>query len=56
MSITYIFLMGGAFAAMWVNFQKRNPKTGGPLMDYNLIMVTMPMSVSGSIYGVIKII
>jgi hypothetical protein len=48
--------MGGAFAAMWVNFQKRNPKTGGPLMDYNLIMVTMPMSVSGSIYGVIKII
>jgi hypothetical protein len=52
MSITYIFLMGGAFASMLTNFSKKNPKTGGPLMDYNLIMITLPMAVSGSLCGV----
>ena len=56
MSITYIFLMGGAFASMWVNFQKKNPRNGGPLMDYNLIIVTLPMAVSGSLCGVLTVV
>ena len=53
MSITYLFLLGGSTASMLKNFQKKNPKTGGPLMDYNLIAMTLPMSASGSILGVI---
>ena len=52
MSITYIFLMGGALASILKNIKKKNPKTDGPLMDYNLIMITLPMAVAGSIAGV----
>jgi len=51
MSITYIFLMGGALASILKNIKKKNPKTDGPLMDYNLIMITLPMAVAGSISG-----
>jgi hypothetical protein len=53
MYITYIFLIGGASASIWKNKDKKNPKTGTPLMDYNLIMITLPMSVTGSLFGVI---
>lgn len=52
MSITYIFLMGGAFASMIKNKNKKNTKTGNPLMDYTLIMITLPGAVSGSLFGV----
>ena len=52
MSITYIFLMGGAFASMFTNVKIKNPKTGGPIMDYSLIMITLPMAACGSIFGV----
>lgn len=52
MSVTYVFLMGGAFASMWKSRDKKNPKKGGPLADYNLIMVTLPAAVSGSLFGV----
>jgi hypothetical protein len=56
MSITYVFLIGGAFASMVKNKDKKNPKTGAPLMDYTLIMVTLPGTVSGSLFGVISIL
>lgn len=52
MSIAYVFLMGGAFASMWKSRNKKNPKTGGPLVDYNLVMLTLPSAVSGSLFGV----
>lgn len=52
MSIAYVFLMGGAFASMWKSRNKKNPKTGGPLIDYNLVMLTLPSAVSGSLFGV----
>ena len=52
MSITYLFLMGGAMASILKNLKKKNPKTNGPLMDYPLIMITLPMAVAGSIIGV----
>jgi len=54
MCITYIFLMGGSLAPMIVNYSKKNSK-GYPVMDYNLILLTLPMIMSGSIYGVNKI-
>jgi hypothetical protein len=54
MSITYIFLMGGAFASIWKNKNKKNSKTGNPLMDYNLILLTLPGTISGSLFGVIN--
>lgn len=53
MSIAYVFLMGGAFASIWKAKNKKNVKTGGPLIDFNLVMLTLPSSVSGSIFGVI---
>jgi hypothetical protein len=53
MSIAYVFLMGGAFASIWKCREKKNPKTGGPLIDYNLVMLTLPSAVSGSLFGVI---
>jgi hypothetical protein len=52
MSITYIFLMGGALASIWKSKDKINKKTGGPIIDFNLIMLTLPSSVSGSLFGV----
>ena len=52
MSITYVFLMGGAFASMWKSFDKKNPKTGGPIIDYDLVLLTLPAAVSGSLFGV----
>jgi hypothetical protein len=52
MSIAYVFLMGGAFASMWKARDKKNHKTGGPLIDYNLVMLTLPSAVSGSLFGV----
>ena len=52
MSITYIFLIGGACASIVKNKDKKNIKTGRPLMDYTLIMVTLPGAVSGSLFGV----
>lgn len=45
--------MGGALASILKNLKKKNPKTDGPLMDYNLIMITLPMAVAGSIIGVL---
>ena len=52
MSIEYVFLMGGAFASMWKARDKKNQKTGGPLIDYNLVLLTLPSAVSGSLFGV----
>ena len=52
-SITYVFLMGGAFASMWKAKGKKNPKTDGPLIDYNLVLLTLPSAVSGSLFGVL---
>lgn len=52
MSITYIFLMGGAFASICKNKNKKNKKTGTPLMDYTLIIITLPSAISGSLFGV----
>ena len=54
MSITYLFLMGGAMASMWKNFKQIHPETGKFQMDYNLVMMTLPMAASGSIIGVLS--
>jgi len=50
--ITYLFLFGASLATILTNFNKKNPNTGAPLMDYNLIMMTLPMVSSGSLIGV----
>jgi hypothetical protein len=53
MSITYIFLMGGATASIVKNFKKYHERTHKFIVDYDLIMVTLPMSASGSLFGVL---
>jgi uncharacterized membrane protein YfcA len=55
MAITYMFLIGGSLASMVSNYGKRMPDTKKLVMDYNLIMITLPMTVSGSIFGVLLI-
>lgn len=52
MCITYLFLMGGAAASICKNFRKINPETGRLRMNYDMIMLTLPMAASGSIFGV----
>ena len=52
MSITYLFLMGGAAASMYKNFKKIDPQTNKLQMNYDLIMMTLPMTATGSIFGV----
>lgn len=55
MSITYLFLMGGAAASMIKNYKRFLPKTKTLVVDYDLLMATLPMSASGSLFGVDKI-
>lgn len=52
MAITYIFLIGGALASIWSNLGKKTKQGDKLLMDYNLIALTLPMTISGSIFGV----
>ena len=52
MAMTYIFLMGGSLASILQTYSKKR-KNGFPLIDYELIELTLPMSLSGSIFGVI---
>jgi hypothetical protein len=49
--ITYIFLMGGGLASTLASLKKTS-QSGKRLMDYNLVMITLPMMMSGAIFGV----
>ena len=53
MALTYIFLMGGSLGSILQNYPKKR-SDGFPLMDFELIEMTLPMTLSGSIFGVIK--
>lgn len=52
MAITYIFLLGGSVASIYSNFGKKNKEQTKNVVDENLIMITLPMTVSGSVVGV----
>jgi len=52
MAITYIFLMGGALASIYSNYGKLNKNSTKKLIDENLVILTLPMTVSGSVIGV----
>jgi len=54
MAVTYVFLIGGSLASIYSNYGKRNKDGTKIIIDYNLIMITLPMTVSGSIFGVIN--
>lgn len=58
MSITYVFLMGGSIASIIKNYGKLQKEHSTFVVDYNLIMITLPMIASGSLFGVrfVKII
>jgi hypothetical protein len=49
--VTYVFLMGGALAATLVSANKVTEK-GKRLVDYDLVILTLPMMMSGTIFGV----
>lgn len=51
--ITYIFLMGGGLASTIASATKKNGQ-GKRLLDYNLVMITCPMMMSGAIFGVFR--
>lgn len=44
--------MGGATASIYKNHGKLMPGGKSLVVDYDLIMVTLPMSASGSLFGV----
>ena len=52
MAITYLFLMGGSIASIYSNYGKLNTQGTKTLIDLNLVMITLPMTVTGSIVGV----
>jgi hypothetical protein len=52
MSITYVFLMGGAIASIIKNYGRRLTGNQGLLIDYNIILITLPMIATGSLFGV----
>jgi hypothetical protein len=47
----YTFLIGTALAATLIDCRKRSLK-GKRLLNYDLVMITLPMTASGSIFGV----
>ena len=49
--ITYIFLMGGGLAATIAGAQKFTPE-GKRFINYDLVLITLPMMMSGAIVGV----
>lgn len=56
MAITYIFLLGGSTASIYSNYGKKIGKTKRNAIDTNLVIMTLPMTVSGSIFGVLFIV
>ena len=51
-SVTYIFLIGGSIASIWKNLSKVNPKTKQIYTNFNLVMLSLPIMSSGSLFGV----
>jgi uncharacterized membrane protein YfcA len=49
--VTYIFLMGGGLASTLASLKKKTEE-GKRLIDYDLVMITLPMMMSGAIFGV----
>jgi uncharacterized membrane protein YfcA len=52
MAVTYIFLIGGSVASIYSNYGKKTPNKARNIIDTNLVIITLPMTVSGSIFGV----
>jgi hypothetical protein len=53
-SITYIFLIGGSIASVWKNSKKKNSQAGKSYVNLDLILLTLPIMSSGTIFGVIE--
>jgi hypothetical protein len=52
-SITYIFLVGSSLALLWKNATKKNEVTNRSNMNPDLVLLTLPIMSSGTIFGVI---
>lgn len=53
MSITYLFLLGGSVASIYSNWGKRNKENTCNLIDEKLVVISLPMTVTGSVIGVL---
>jgi uncharacterized membrane protein YfcA len=53
MAITYVFLIGGSLASIYSNYGKKTDDQSKNIIDTNLVIITLPMTVSGSIFGVV---
>jgi hypothetical protein len=51
-TISYIVLMGGGLAATLTGFKKFTA-SGKRYIDYDLVLLTLPMMMSGAIVGVL---
>jgi len=53
MAITYLFLLGGSFASIYSSYGKKlSKKSNINLVDYDLVLLTMPLTISGTMFGV----
>jgi glycerol-3-phosphate responsive antiterminator len=52
-SITYIFLIGGSIASIWKNTKKQNIHNSKSYINIDLILLTLPIMSSGTLFGVI---
>ena len=50
-TMTYIFLMGGSLASTLVS-TRAAPIGGKRQVDYRLVLLTLPMMITGSLFGV----
>jgi hypothetical protein len=53
MPITYLLLIGGSLASVYSNYGKKDKLQKQYLIDEGLILVTLPMTVCGSVFGVL---
>jgi hypothetical protein len=51
-ALTYVFLIGGSVASLWNNSKKINSKTGRTFVNYDIIILTIPIMNSGAMLGV----
>lgn len=51
--IMYALILGGSFGAFLNAFWRKNPKTGKPVIDYDVIMVIIPLVLLGVNIGVV---
>lgn len=52
MPVLYLILMGSSLVGFTRHYRTKSQETGKYLMDYDLVMITLPVAASGALFGV----